>query len=93
MNYDVKAIQAASKQRYIDLGIYVVGCDILGYHGTDDERACNTHVNNLVKSGRLCQISELDCLDCGEQAQDRHHNLSYRREHWVVGFLYVSLAI
>ncbi|RKY40318.1 MAG: hypothetical protein DRP85_08780 [Candidatus Makaraimicrobium thalassicum] len=82
MNYNIKKIQADSKQRYIDLGIYVEGCDISGKLHEEHVQAANC-VNTQLAAGNLPQISTQVCLDCGEQAKHYHHNISYREEHWL----------
>jgi len=82
MKYDVKAIQIASKQRYIDLGIYVEGCDISS-KSIETQKQATRSVNINVVAGKLPHISTLKCTDCGNQARHYHHNISYREEHWL----------
>jgi len=82
MSYDIKRIQQESKQRYIDKGIYVEGCDISGIDAELQTQATK-YVNHQVAEGKLANIGTQVCLDCGEQAEHYHHNVSYKREHWL----------
>ena len=41
--------------------------------------------NNAIRTGTLKPVSELQCTyeDCNHQAQEYHHHLGYKQDHWL----------
>lgn len=79
MDYDVQALQEASKQRYLDLGIIYLPDRISGYAYSEEAELAHTAVANSVDHTGNKIASRYDCKDCGirQEGNERHHWKSY----------------
>lgn len=79
MKYDIKAIQEASKRRYIDLGLIVLPSRVSEMTGMQSV----LEASNAVRRSNLPKASTKSCVDCGRQAAHWHHYISYERVNWL----------
>lgn len=40
-------------------------------------------VSYEIKKGRMVEVTDLVCCDCGKDAEHYHHHLGYDRNHWL----------
>jgi hypothetical protein len=40
-------------------------------------------VNQAVRRGKLPRVKTLQCVECGGQAEEYHHHISHKREHYL----------
>ena len=48
-----------------------------------DKRRAHQKVNNVIQVGRLPRPNILQCYYCPEKAEQYHHHLGYKPEHWL----------
>jgi hypothetical protein len=48
-----------------------------------DKYKARNKVNNAIARNKIPKVSTLQCINCGNQAQQYHHHNGYNIEHWL----------
>ena len=48
-----------------------------------DKYKARSKVNNAIAKNKIPKASTLQCINCGNQAQQYHHHNGYNIEHWL----------